>query len=77
MDPQHENEPVPLDYSPPPPPDVPRYRTVLSRILVGAGVAIAIVGLFAQSESARVNICVAAFGLVMYGLVIRSPPTRR
>jgi hypothetical protein len=68
---QEDNEPETLDYSPPPPPTVPRYRKILSGVLLCVGVVVAVTGLFPKSEPARANICVTGCGVVIYGLVIR------
>ena len=67
---QDGNRLAPLDYATPPP-GVPRYRKILSGILIGVVVGIAVTGLFAYSESAGGDICVAAGGLVVFGLAIR------
>jgi hypothetical protein len=66
-----EKKPVPLDYRPPSPPTVPRYRKVLSGTLVLAGLAAAVFGAFLPSEPARVNVWTAAGGFIVWGLVIR------
>jgi hypothetical protein len=62
---------LPLDSSPPPLPTVPSFRKYLSAFLVLAGVVLGVVGIFAASEPARANIWTVAFGLVVWGLVIR------
>jgi hypothetical protein len=66
-----EKQPQPLNYSPPPRPTVPLYREILSGILVLAGIVFSVVGIFAASEAARANIWTVAFGLIVWGLVIR------
>ena len=64
-------KPVPLDYSPFSPPAVPRYRKILSGVLIVAGIFILLVGLFQQNASARINICVGGLFFLVSGLVIR------
>lgn len=63
---------VPLNYSPPPArPVVPAYRKAFAGILIVAGLAVAIAGLFAPAGPARTNDWTVAAALLVYGLVIR------
>jgi len=48
-----------------------RYRRVLSTVLIAAGVLLAILGLAVHHESARFNVWTAAFGMLIWGMVIR------
>ena len=61
-----------LEYeAPPPPPVVPRYRRIFAAAMIAAGGAAAVFGFLMQNESARVNTWTVAFGLIVWGLVVR------
>jgi len=50
---------------------VPRYRIVLSACLLAIGIALAVLGLFAQSGAARVNTWTAAGACIVWALIVR------
>lgn len=68
--PDRDKRPLPLDYCPPPRPTIPVYRKILAGLLVGAGLGLLVVALFARNESARVHILVAGGGMAIWGLVV-------
>lgn len=70
MEPPDQEPPV-WDYEPPARPLVPMYRRIFPGLLLLVGLAAAILGLLATNESARVNILVAAFSLIVLAAVIR------
>jgi len=67
---QDEDNPPVLNYATPSPPVIPRYRKVMSAVLVLAGIVVG-VGSSGVTGAARENVLTAAFALMMSGLVIR------
>jgi hypothetical protein len=67
----NDKKPLPLNYSVPARFTIPRYRKILSGILVSAGVVLAIIALFATSDYERRGSLTVSFALIVWGVVIR------